>query len=94
MRWGWRVGWLVPLLSQSHPQDSLLHPPIGTPEQRKWGLHQGPTQQVQVSVCNKAVATPGGAAEASAMGGLTCTPRALPLLWAMGSDRTCGTLLF
>lgn len=43
-----------------------------------------------VTICNKATATPGGAAEASAMGGLILTARALALLGAMGFGINCG----
>ena len=44
-----------------------------------------------VSICNKAMATLGVAAEASAMGGLVLTSRAtLPLLGAMGLGINCA----
>lgn len=71
----------------------MLCPLIQTPERRRWGPHQRPTQQAVVSsvtICNKATATPGGAAEASAMGGLIRTARALALLGAMGFGINCG----
>lgn len=53
-------------------QHAMICPLSQTPEGKRWGLPQGPTQQAAVSsasICNKAMATPGGAAEASAIAG-------------------------
>lgn len=69
--------------------NAVLCPLTQIPGQRRWGLSHGPTQQAVVSsgsMFNKAVATPGGTVEASAVRGLILAARALALLGLMGLD--------